>query len=350
MNINNNIEGIIERKNIKVNLGKIKEIIENKNVLVTGGAGSIGFELCRQLLSFNPKQIIIFDIYENASYMAYQRLLYNNFKTNIKVIIGSVYNKKDINDLFLNNKIDIIFHAAAYKHVPLMEEVPHQAILSNCIGTLNVCKCANKYKVEKMVFISTDKAINPISVMGASKKIAEQIVLQQSNKSKTKYSIVRFGNVFNSNGSLIPILIDQIQNTKEITLTSDKATRYFMNIDDAISLILQSLLLESKNKVFMLDMNEQKNIKDIAYSVIKALNYKPEEDIKIKIIGLRKAEKLTEEIIDLSKYEKTEYEYIYSQTLKSLYDKKELDNFLKNILSSSNIKNDILNFANKDNV
>lgn len=337
-------------KSLNINENEMINIINQKTILVTGGGGSIGSFLCEKLIEYNPKEIIIFDIYENSSYMVYQNLMIKkqkmNLTTTIKVIIGSVYLKSNIKEIFKNNEIDYVFHTAAYKHVPLMEEVPIQAINTNCIGTYNVAYYCNKYKVKKMVLISTDKAINPLNVMGASKKIAEDIVLNFSKSSSCcKYSIVRFGNVFNSNGSLIPILLNQLDKKCDLTITHKDATRYFISISDAISLILYTLSFDDNNVMYVLDMGKQIKIQQLAEELIKQYNMIPYKDVKINYIGLRKGEKIVEEILDYNNMLKTKDKHIYAMPCGYTKSNEEILDFLKKCKKSKNIKNDILNFV-----
>ena len=348
------IENLLNKLNINkkidINNQSIYETLNKKAILVTGGGGSIGSALCEKIIEYKPSQIIIFDIYENSAYMTYQNLLIKKQKmdlsTNIRVIIGSVSIKENIKKVFEENKVNIVFHAAAYKHVPLMEEVPEQAINTNCLGTYNVASCCKKYNAEKMVLISSDKAINPINIMGASKKIAEDIILNFSVKSKTcKYSIVRFGNVFNSNGSLIPILLNQIEKQSDITITSKDATRYFISIEDAISLILHTLIFNNQKEIYVLDMGKQINILTLAEELIKQCNLIPYKDINIKFVGLRKGEKLVEETLDYSSMGKTSNNLIYSISCNNIKDIKEILSFLKQYKNNDNVKKAILDFT-----
>lgn len=338
-----------ENQSLHINMDILIKEYKKKNILVTGGAGSVGSELCRQLLLLNAKSIIIYDIYENASYMLYQELLLIKEKFNsnsdIKVIIGDVSNIDSLNRVFENNKIDYVFHAAAHKHVPLMEEVPLQAIKTNCIGSYNVMKLSKQYKVSKVLLISTDKAINPLSVMGASKRLAEIIF----NSFDINHYCVRFGNVFNSSGSVIPIFIKQILTNKKITLTSKQATRYFMSIKEAVLLILQAMTLESK-KTYVLDMGKQISMELIAIKTIEFFNMKANEDVIIEEIGLRKGEKIKEEEINYSLLDKTSSNNIYCFKDESKKHITNIIDFLNNIEKSKNIKEELLLFINKNDV
>ena len=339
--------------NIKMDINneKIENKLNGKNVLVTGGGGFIGSELCRQLTNYNINDIIIFDIYENNAYMLFQELLLkkkeNNANYNIKVIIGSVYDYKSIEYVFENYKIDIIFHVAANKHVPLMEDSPRQAILTNCLGTKNVVELANKYNSEDFLLVSSDKAIDPISVMGASKRLAEIITLSEKENTKTRYNVVRFGNVFNSSGSVIPIFINQILNNSSITITDKDATRYFMNKKDAVSLMINAITFNESNNIYMLDMKKQVNIVTVAEELINYFDLIPYKDINIEFIGLRDSEKTKEEIIDYSKLIKTESQNIYKDNINNNITFKEATEFVEELLKEKNIKSKLLSFINK---
>ena len=291
-------EDFLGRDQIIVNGSEIEESLTNKTVMVTGGGGSIGSELCRQIAQANPKRLIIFDIYENNAYDIEQELLRTYPQLNLKTIIGSVRDYDRLEKVFREYDIDIIFHAAAHKHVPLMEVSPNEAIKNNCLGTLNVTKLADKYKVKKFVLISTDKAVRPTNVMGASKRICEMIIQMYAKKSKnTDYAAVRFGNVLGSNGSVIPLFIKQIENGGPVTVTHKDITRFFMTIPEAVSLVLQASVYAKHGEIFVLDMGKPVKIYDLAKQIIKYKGFEPEKDIKIEITGLRPGEKLYEEIL-----------------------------------------------------
>ena len=291
-------EIFLNREQVKVDMIDISNNIMNKTILVTGAGGSIGSELCRQIAKFKPKKLIIFDIYENNAYGIQQELLRNYPELDLYTIIGSVSEYDRLEKVFKEFLPEQVYHAAAYKHVPLMEVNPNEAIKNNVLGTLNTCKLSDKYKTEKFVLISTDKAVNPTSVMGASKKICEMIVENFNEKSKfTNYVAVRFGNVLGSNGSIIPLFLEQIENGGPITVTHKDVKRFFITIPEAVSLVLQAGCYAKGGEIFVLDMGEQIKIYDIACKLIKYKGFEPNKDIPIKIIGLRPGEKLDEEII-----------------------------------------------------
>jgi FlaA1/EpsC-like NDP-sugar epimerase len=289
------INDLLGREQVKVNLKEITGYIKNKVVLVTGGGGSIGSELCRQIASNKPKQLIILDIYENNAYEIEQELVRKVPNLNMLVLIASVRDKKKIDSIFSVYKPDIVFHAAAHKHVPLMETSPNEAVKNNVGGTLNVAKASSKYGVEKFILISTDKAVNPTNVMGATKRICEMIIQSMDKKSKTDFVAVRFGNVLGSNGSVIPLFTKQIKEGGPITVTHKDIVRYFMTIPEAVSLVLQAGAFANGGEIFVLDMGEPVKIYDLAVNMIKLSGLVPFEDISIKITGLRPGEKLYEE-------------------------------------------------------
>ena len=293
------LKDLIGREEVKLDKQGIEEYIKDKVVLVTGGGGSIGSELCRQIAKFNPKLLLILDIYENNVYDIQNELSYNEPKLNKKVIIASVRDKYRLNQIISAYRPSIIFHAAAHKHVPLMEDNPGEAIKNNVLGTLNMAELASQYKVEKFVLISTDKAVNPTNVMGASKRLCEMIVQATNNErgNKTDFVAVRFGNVLGSNGSVIPLFKRQIKNGGPVTLTHKDITRYFMLIPEAAQLVLQAGAYAKGGEIFVLDMGKSVKIYDLAENLIRLSGYKPNEDIKIKITGLRPGEKLYEELL-----------------------------------------------------
>ena len=289
-------EDFLGRDQIVVDNDEIENSIKDKVVLVTGGGGSIGSELCRQIAKCNPKTLIIFDIYENNAYEIQQELFRNYPDLDLNTIIGSVRDYDRLERVFIDFKPNIVFHAAAHKHVPLMEVSPNEAIKNNCLGTLNACKLADKYKVDKFVLISTDKAVRPTNVMGASKRICEMIMQTYDKKSKhTDYVAVRFGNVLGSNGSVIPLFLKQIENGGPVTVTHKDITRFFMTIPEAVSLVLQAECYATGGEIFVLDMGQPVKIYDLAKQLIRYKGYEPNVDIKIKITGLRPGEKLYEE-------------------------------------------------------
>ena len=290
-------EDFLGRKEIVVNINEISSSLKDKKIIVTGGGGSIGSELCRQIAKCKPKELIIFDIYENNAYEIEQELKRVYPYLNLKTIIGSVRDYDRLENVFKKYKPEYVFHAAAHKHVPLMENSPNEAIKNNCLGTLNTVKIADKYKVKKFVLISTDKAVRPTNIMGATKRICEMIIQAYDKKSKTDYVAVRFGNVLGSNGSVIPLFLKQIENGGPVTVTHKNITRYFMTIPEAVSLILQAFCYAEGGEIFVLDMGEPVKIYDLAKKLIRYKGYEPNVDISIKITGLRPGEKLYEELL-----------------------------------------------------
>jgi FlaA1/EpsC-like NDP-sugar epimerase len=304
------ITDLLNRDEIELDNQALESLIKNKTVLITGGGGSIGSELTRQIVKLDPKEVIIFDIYENTAYEVQTELMHAFSKLdkrlNLKVIIGSIYNQDRLENLFKSYSIELIFHAAAYKHVPLMEDSPVEAIRTNVLGTYYLSECAIKYQVERMVLVSSDKAVRPTNIMGATKRLAEKIIqTAQKKTSQTIFSAVRFGNVLDSHGSVIPLFKKQIESGGPITVTDKKMTRYFMTIPEAVSLILQASTYASNGEIFVLDMGEPVKIIDLAEKMIRLSGFKPYTDIDIKFIGLRDGEKLYEELIIDETMEKT---------------------------------------------
>ena len=291
------IEDLLGRDPVHLDNKNINSLIKNKTVLVTGGGGSIGSELCRQIVKYDPKRLVILDIYENNLYDIEMELRAEYPKLNLEAIVASVRDKARLNNVFETYKPEIVFHAAAHKHVPLMEKSPLEAIHNNVFGTYNVVNCADEYGVEKFVLISTDKAVNPTNIMGASKRVCEMIVQAKNKVSKTEYVAVRFGNVLGSNGSVIPLFKKQIERGGPVTVTHKDITRFFMTIPEAVQLILQAVTYAKGGEIFVLDMGEPVKIYDLAVSLIKLLGYEPNVDIPIEITGLRPGEKLYEEIL-----------------------------------------------------
>ena len=291
-------EDFLGRSQIVVDTSEIASNIQDKVVLVTGGGGSIGSELCRQIAKCNPKMLIIFDIYENNAYEIQQELLRNYPDLDLHTVIGSVRDYDRLEKVFKEFLPNQVYHAAAHKHVPLMEVSPNEAIKNNCLGTLNACKLANKYEVERFVLISTDKAVRPTNVMGASKRICEMIIQSYDKLTKkTDYVAVRFGNVLGSNGSVIPLFLKQIDNGGPVTVTDKEMRRYFMTIPEAVSLVLQAGCYAEGGEIFVLDMGKPVKIYDLAEKLIRYKGFEPNKDIKIEITGLRPGEKLYEEIL-----------------------------------------------------
>lgn len=336
-------EDFLGRDQIVVDNNEIIRQIKDKVILVTGGGGSIGSELSRQIAKANPKQLIIFDIYENNAYDIEQELKRNFPKLNLKAIIGSVRDYDRLEDVFKTYKPDAVFHAAAHKHVPLMEVSPNEAIKNNCLGTLNAAKLADKYKVKRFVLISTDKAVRPTNVMGATKRICEMIVQNYDKKSKnTEYVAVRFGNVLGSNGSVIPLFLKQIENGGPVTVTHKEITRFFMTIPEAVSLVLQASVYANGGEIFILDMGKPVKIYDLAKKIIRYKGFEPNVDIKIEITGLRPGEKLYEEILmDEEGLKETPNKLIHiGKPIK--FDSKKFEKNLENLIKSSyENKNDI---------
>jgi len=289
------IEDLLGRDPIKVDLSHITGFLTNKTVLVTGGGGSIGSELCRQIANARPTRLVIVDIYENNAYEIQQELKRKHPELDLVVLIASVRNTNRMNSIFETYRPSIVFHAAAHKHVPLMEDSPNEAIKNNVFGTLKTVMAADKYGVERFVLISTDKAVNPTNIMGASKRMCEMIVQAYNRKSKTEFVAVRFGNVLGSNGSVIPLFKQQIKEGGPVTVTHPDIIRYFMTIPEAVSLVLEAGAFAHGGEIFVLDMGEPVKIVDLAKNLIRLSGYIPNEDIMIEFTGLRPGEKLYEE-------------------------------------------------------
>ena len=291
------IEDLLGREPVKINVDEIIGYIEGKTVLVTGGGGSIGSELCRQLAAHNPKRLVIVDIYENNAYDIQQELKSKFPKLDLVVLIASVRNEERIDQIFEEYRPDIVYHAAAHKHVPLMEGSPGEAIKNNVFGTYKTAKAADKYGVKKFVLVSTDKAVNPTNIMGASKRMCEMVVQMMNEQSKTDFVAVRFGNVLGSNGSVIPLFKKQIMAGGPVTVTDPDIIRYFMTIPEAVSLILQAGAYAKGGEIFVLDMGEPVKILDLAENLIKLSGFRVGEDIEIVFTGLRPGEKMYEELL-----------------------------------------------------
>lgn len=354
------VEDLLGRDTIKVDLDSIMEYVKGKIILVTGGGGSIGSELCRQLAAKKPKQLIIVDIYENNAYDIQQELVKKYPELNLVVLIASVRNSTRINNIFKTYRPQIIYHAAAHKHVPLMENSPNEAIKNNVLGTWKTIQAADLYGAEKFVLISTDKAVNPTNIMGASKRICEMIVQTYNNRSNTEFVAVRFGNVLGSNGSVIPLFKKQIAAGGPVTVTDPNIIRYFMTIPEAVSLVLQAGAYAKGGEIFVLDMGEPVKILDLAENLIRLSGYKPNEDIMIEFTGLRPGEKLYEELLmDEEGLEDTENKLIHigkpiefdeDMFLQQLEDLKEvcvlepveIRKIIKEIVPTYTIKKDIL--------
>lgn len=345
------IGDLLGRDEVKLNQEVLSEFLKDKVVLVTGGGGSIGSELCRQIVKFNPKKLIILDIYENNAYDIQMELLRHYKDVDLTVEIESIRDAVRMDIIIEKYKPNVVFHAAAHKHVPLMENSSTSAIKNNVFGTLNVIKACDKYEVERFVLISTDKAVNPTSVMGTTKRICEMLVQIYNSKSKTEFVAVRFGNVLGSNGSVIPLFIEQIKEGGPVTVTHEDIIRYFMTIPEACQLVLQAGAIAKGGEIFILDMGEPVKILDLAVNLIKMSGLEPYKDIDIKITGLRPGEKLYEEILlNMENSVATEYEKIFIEKpiihneellfeglekldkVKNTLEKKEITDILKDIV------------------
>ncbi|NLN48663.1 MAG: polysaccharide biosynthesis protein [Clostridiales bacterium] len=293
-----NIEDLLGRDEVKLHTEQIAQYIKDETILITGGGGSIGSELCRQLAKFQPKTLIIYDIYENNAYVL-EHELKNQYahEIDIEVAIGSIRDKDRLRQVFSRHKPGVIFHAAAHKHVPLMELNATEAVKNNIFGTLNVVQVSDEYGVKKFVLISTDKAVNPTNIMGATKRFAEMIVQTMDKRSKTEFAAVRFGNVLGSNGSVIPLFKNQIAQGGPVTVTHPQITRYFMTIPEAAQLVIQAGAIAKGGEIFILDMGQSIKILDLARDLIRLSGFEPDKDIKIEFIGLRPGEKLYEELM-----------------------------------------------------
>lgn len=291
------VNDLLGRDPIRVDLDSIMDYVSGKVVMVTGGGGTIGSELCRQIASHKPKTLIIFDIYENTTYDIQLELKHDYPELDLVVLIGSVRNTKRVDWVFKTYHPEIIYHAAAHKHVPLMEDSPNEAVKNNVLGTWKIVRAADQYHVKRFVMISTDKAVNPTNIMGATKRICEMIIQTYNNRSETEYVAVRFGNVLGSNGSVIPLFKKQIAQGGPVTVTHPDIIRYFMTIPEAVSLVLQAGAYAKGGEIFVLDMGEPVKILDLAKNLILLSGHKPDEDIKIEFTGLRPGEKLYEEML-----------------------------------------------------
>lgn len=291
------IEDLLGRDEIKLDNKNIENLIKNRTILVTGAGGSIGSELCRQIVKYKPEKLVMLDIYENSLYDIEQELKSKFPKMKLDAVIASIRDKKRLNQLFEKYNPYLVFHAAAHKHVPLMENNPLEAIKNNVFGTYNVVNACDKYKVKRFILISTDKAVNPTNIMGATKRICEMIVQAKNKVSDTEFAAVRFGNVLGSNGSVIPLFKKQIAEGGPVTVTHKEITRFFMTIPEAVALVLQAMTYANGGEIFVLDMGEPVKIYDLAVSLIKLSGLVPNEDVEIKFTGLRPGEKLYEELL-----------------------------------------------------
>lgn len=289
------VNDLLGREPVSVDISSIMDYVSGKVVLVTGGGGSIGSELCRQIAAHNPKRLVIVDIYENTTYDVQNELKRKFPNLNLAVLIASVRNTKRIDLIFETYRPDIVYHAAAHKHVPLMEDSPNEAVKNNVLGTWKVVQAADKWRVKRFVMISTDKAVNPTNIMGATKRVCEMIVQTYNNRSRTEFVAVRFGNVLGSNGSVIPLFKKQIEQGGPVTVTHPDIIRYFMTIPEAVSLVLQAGAYAKGGEIFILDMGDPVRIADLARNLILLSGHKPDVDIRIEFTGLRPGEKLYEE-------------------------------------------------------
>jgi len=338
------IEDLLGRKEVNLDVQSIAEYLRNKVILITGGGGSIGSEIARQIIKFYPKKLIILDIYENSvsRLLDELRIKYGSI-TEVEATIGSILDINKLENVFLLNKPDVVFHAAAYKHVPLMEANPEEAVKNNVLGTLNTAQAADKYKVKRFVLISTAKAVKPTSVMGATKRIAEMIIQSMNKNSETQFAVVRFGNVLESNGSVIPLFKKQIEAGGPITITHPDMKRYFMTIPEAAKLVIQAGALARGGEIFILDMGEMVKIMDLAKDLIRLSGLTPDEDIKIVISGLRPGEKMYEELmLNKENIKKTCHDKIFVE--KSLDDisfnkvMQCIESLIKNIDNNENLR------------
>jgi FlaA1/EpsC-like NDP-sugar epimerase len=275
----------------------MREVLTGKRVLVTGGGGSIGSELCRQIAAYAPAQLLIFDIAENGAYRLERELVRNYPNLDVRVLIGSVRDMARLEQIFETYRSELVYHAAAHKHVPLMEVSPAEAIKNNCKGTWNLCQAADKYGVYGFLLVSTDKAVRPTNIMGASKRICEMIVQYHARRSETRFIAVRFGNVLGSDGSVVPLFLRQIEQGGPVTVTHEDITRFFMTIPEAVALILETAQVANGGEIFVLDMGKQVRIYEMAEKLIRMKGLRPHIDIQIEITGLRPGEKLYEEIL-----------------------------------------------------
>ncbi|WP_313130771.1 UDP-N-acetylglucosamine 4,6-dehydratase family protein [Anaerocolumna sp.] len=313
------VDDLLERDCVSFDKKEIDKFFNQKVIMVTGGGGSIGSELCRQIASSNPAQLIIIDYYENNAYDIQQELLCD-YKDglNLEVEIATVQDRDKMDQLFQRYKPQIVFHAAAHKHVPFMEQCPEEAIKNNIFGTYNVVQAANQWNAEKFVLISTDKAVNPTSMMGASKRMCEMIIQSMKNISNTKYAAVRFGNVLGSNGSVIPLFKRQIEHGGPITITDKRVERYFMTVSEAVQLVLTAGSMASHSEIYVLDMGKPVNILKLAENLTRLLGYVPYSEIPIIEVGMRPGEKINEELFMQEGLVITENKKIFIERQKSM--------------------------------
>lgn len=344
------IADLLGRSPIELDKTELNSFISGKTILVTGGGGSIGSEIARQVLEYHPKQLVIFDIYENTTYELKTELDMKYHKSEVKpnylALIGSVRDPNRLEEIFKTYQPDIVFHAAAHKHVPLMEDSPFEAIKNNVKGTYNVAMMADKYKAQKMVLISTDKAVNPTNVMGATKRFCEMVVEAWNVKSKnTNYSMVRFGNVLGSHGSVIPLFKKQIENGGPVTVTSEEINRFFMTIPEACGLVIQSGAYAKGGEKFILDMGQPVKIIDLAKNMIKLSGLELGKDIDIEITGLRPGEKLYEELLlKTANATKTENDKIFVEYSKHPFDLNKIDEIIEHLMEIGKNNAEVLEY------
>lgn len=306
------IDDLLGRDQVKIDLEEISSYLTNKRVLVTGGGGSIGSELCRQIADYKPKELLILDIYENSAYDIQNELLRKHPDLSLRVLIASIRDRGRMVEIFSHYRPEVVFHAAAHKHVPLMEANPQEAIKNNIFGTKNVAECAHEFGTNRFVLISTDKAVNPTNIMGATKRVAEMLIQSIDSVSDTEFVAVRFGNVLGSNGSVIPLFKQQIAQGGPVTVTDPEVTRYFMTIPEAVQLVIQAGSMARGGEIFVLDMGEPVKIMDLARNLIRLSGFEPNRDIAIDIVGLRPGEKLYEELLmDEEGLENTKHDKIF---------------------------------------
>ncbi|MDO8529278.1 MAG: polysaccharide biosynthesis protein [bacterium] len=350
---NVNVEDFLGRQFVKKNIERIKKFYKNKTVLVTGGAGSIGSEIVKQLIDLEVRKVIVYDNSEYLIFNLDNALRELGVKDRYKLIIGNILNRNKFNSIVKEEKPDVIFHAAAYKHIHLMEENADEAILNNVIGTRNVINAAIENKVKHFTFISTDKVVNPTSIMGATKKTCE-FYIKSINSKDVKLNIVRFGNVINSNGSVLPFFEKQIENCKYVTVTHKDMKRFFMSIREAAQLVIESTALSNKNSIHILNMGELLKIYEIAQCLIRSKNLIPGEDVEVKFVGIRKGEKMTEELytdIEKQSLNKTQTKnlLILKNFEKCPFDINEVIRELEKIIENraDSVKEDLKNYLKK---
>lgn len=306
------IEDLLGRDPVELDNHNIKSLINEKVVLVTGAGGSIGSELCRQIMLHNPRQLVLLDNYENSLYDIELELKTSHPNSDIRAVVANIREKDRLDAIFEKYSPEIVFHAAAHKHVPLMENNPTEAIKNNVFGTYNLVNCSDKYDVKRFILISTDKAVNPTNIMGATKRLCEMIIQAKDRQSKTEYVAVRFGNVLGSNGSVVPLFKKQLAHGGPLTVTHKEITRFFMTIPEAVALVLQAITYAEGGEIFVLDMGEPVKIYDLAKSLIELSGYTLGEDMEIEITGMRPGEKLYEELLmDEENLESTKHEKIF---------------------------------------